>query len=121
MPEQYKKAESGHFIALFAQCTALFPAQQAVKSEHDQGDAQELSLIEADGLNHGEFPRFLHLLEHLYKETESEDARQAPAEVKTCAHLLLPAAVKGQRQQEEDEILDQLNGEAFRQLLFYHM
>lgn len=89
---------------LFAQLLAVFTAQPAIEAEHHKGDAQHLSLIQSDGLNHRQLPRLLHFLEELYEETEGEDTRQDPAKEIARAYFRFVAFVEPQTDGEEEQI-----------------
>ena len=89
---------------LFAQLLTVFTAQPAIEAEYHKGDAQHLSLIQSDGLNHRQLPRLLHFLEELYEETEGEDTRQDPAKEIARAYFRFVAFVEPQTDGEEEQI-----------------
>ena len=65
-----------------------FAAQEAVETDNDEGDAEQLPLVETNRGAHGLLPRFLHLLAILHEEAEGEDGGQTVAEEEACADAL---------------------------------
>lgn len=92
------------FLFLLAPFLAELAAQEAVEADGNEGDAEELSLVEPDGVDHLDFPCFLNVFEKLDEEAEGEDGRQAPAEEKSRANAVAVAAVEPQADEEEHEI-----------------
>ena len=81
-----------------------FAAQEAVETDNDEGDAEQLPLVETNRGAHGLLPWFLHLLAILHEEAEGEDGRQAVAEEEACAEPLGTLAPQIPHQEEEAEI-----------------
>ena len=68
-----------------------------VNTNDDEGHGENLSHIEWQTL----FEGFLHLLEILDKEAESEDVSQTEAEIEAGAHALWHLLVEDNHQQKE--------------------
>ena len=81
-----------------------FAAQEAVETDNDEGDAEQLPLVETNRGAHGLLPRLLHLLAILHEEAEGEDGRQAVAEEEACADALAVLPVQPEAHEEEDEV-----------------
>ena len=79
-------------------------AQQAVKSDDDERNAEQLPLIETYGADHGYFPAFLHFFKELHHETEHEDGGEAVAEEESRSYLMAEAAIKRHPYNEEQKI-----------------
>ena len=78
-------------------------AQQAVKSDDDERNAEQLPLIETYGADHGYFPAFLHFFKELHHETEHEDGGEAVAEEESRSYLMAEAAIKRHPYNEEQK------------------
>lgn len=77
---------------------------QAGHAQRDEGDAEQLALVQSYEFLHLELPRFLHLLEYFHEEAERENAGQAPAEVEARAHFLRPLAVEPEARCENQQV-----------------
>lgn len=73
LPWAFIKAHGFYFLSphFFAELAA----QEAVEADGNEGDAEDLSLVEPDGVDHLDFPCFLNVFEKLDEEAEGEDGR----------------------------------------------
>ena len=74
---------------------------QIVATDGDEGQAEQLALVQADHGAHGLLPGLLHFLEIFDKQAEGEDAEQAPTEVETRTDALAILAVDHEAHDEE--------------------
>ena len=84
----------------------LNPFPQIIATDGDEGEAEQLALIQADHSAHGLLPGLLHFLEIFDKQAEGEDAEQAPTEVETRTDALAILAVDHETHDEEQEVGD---------------
>ena len=89
------------FCAKICSGFVLNPFPQIVTTDSDEGQAEQLALIQADHSAHGLLPGFLHFLEIFDKQAEGEDAEQAPTEVETRTDALAVLAVDHEAHDEE--------------------
>lgn len=78
--------------------------QHAVETDNDEGQAEQLALVQPDGLLHGQFPRLLHFLEKFHQQAEGEDGAQAVTEEEALPHPLFVFAVEPQADNEKEEV-----------------
>ena len=78
----------------FTQPAAPLAAQQAIQSDGDKGEAEQLALVQPYGGAHRLLPRFLHFLAVLYNQAEREDGSQAVAKEEAGADAVLVLAVE---------------------------
>ena len=71
-----------------------FTAKHAVKPDQDEGDGEQLALVDANQAVHVEFPGLLHLFEELYAETEDENKGKAETEEEAGADFIAMGPIK---------------------------
>ena len=76
-------------------------AEQTVDANRHEGKWEELSLVEPDEVLHVQLPRFLHLFEILYKETEGENGGEAKSKEIASAHLVGIFSIEPQSYKEQ--------------------
>ena len=89
---------------MLTQFPAPFAARHAIGAEQQEGDAEQLSLVETDELLHLNFPRFLHLFAELHDEAESEDGGETPTEEVARTDLLRQPAIERDADEENEQI-----------------
>ena len=83
-----------------------FATEHAVKPDENEGNGEQLALVDANQALHVEFPGLLHLFEELYAETEDEDESKTEAEEKAGADFFAMTAIKQPTDDEQHEIGD---------------
>ena len=79
---------------MLAQSPCPFTSKPAIGADDDEGDREQLPLVETYDTEHVKFPWLLHVLEELHEEAETEDACKQPAEEIAGAYFSLVFSIQ---------------------------